>query len=41
MWVAPERKFAVVSATNTAGPAAERACDDACAKLIQQLLPKP
>ena len=40
MWVAPERKFAVVAATNTAGPAAERACDDACAQLIGKFLEK-
>ncbi|HSV72315.1 MAG TPA: serine hydrolase domain-containing protein [Chthonomonadales bacterium] len=37
-WVAPARRFAVVAATNTAGPAAERACDEACAAAIGRFL---
>ena len=36
MWVAPERDFAVVAATNTAGPGAEKGCDMAVAALIQK-----
>jgi CubicO group peptidase (beta-lactamase class C family) len=38
MWVAPERDFAVVAATNVAGKDAEQSCDDACALLIQRHL---
>lgn len=33
-WVAPERGLAVVVACNQAGPAAERACDEAAAKFL-------
>ncbi len=40
MWVAPEKKFAVVAATNSAGSEAEKACDDACAQLIGKFLEK-
>ena len=36
MWVAPERDFAVVAATNAAGPEAEKGCDEAVAALIQK-----
>ncbi len=38
MWVAPERGFAAVAATNIAGPAAESACDQALSLLIRQHL---
>ena len=34
MWVAPEKGAAFVAATNVAGPAAEKACDEAVATLI-------
>lgn len=34
MWVAPEKGAAFVAATNVAGPAADKACDEAVAKLI-------
>lgn len=33
-WLAPERGFGVVAATNQGGDAAARACDEACASLI-------
>ena len=36
MWVAPERDFAVVAATNAAGPDAEKGCDEAVAILIRR-----
>jgi CubicO group peptidase (beta-lactamase class C family) len=38
MWVAPERDFAVVAASNAGGKEAEQSCDDACALLIQRHL---
>ena len=34
-WLAPERGFAVIAATNQGGDAMARACDDLCAKSIQ------
>lgn len=34
-WVAPERGFAVLVATNQGGPAATKACDEAAAALVQ------
>lgn len=40
IWVAPERDFAVVAATNSAGDEAARACDDACAQLIRRHIGK-
>jgi CubicO group peptidase (beta-lactamase class C family) len=33
-WLAPEKGFAVLAATNQGGDAAAKACDDACAALI-------
>lgn len=39
-WVAPARRFAVVAATNVAGPDAERAVDEACAAAIRRFLPE-
>ena len=36
MWVAPERDFAVVAATNVFGPDAEKGCDEAVAMLIRR-----
>ncbi len=36
VWVAPEAGFAVLSATNSGGPTASRACDDAAGALIKQ-----
>jgi len=35
-WVAPERGFAVLAATNQGGEKAAAACDEACAALIEQ-----
>lgn len=35
VWMAPNADFAVLVATNTAGPAAERACDAAASMLIE------
>lgn len=40
MWLAPEKDFCVIAATNMAGDAAEKACDDACAMMIKKWLPK-
>jgi CubicO group peptidase (beta-lactamase class C family) len=36
MWVAPERDFAVVAATNAGGPDAGKGCDDAVAMLVRR-----
>lgn len=36
MWVAPERDFAVVAATNVFGPDAEKGCDEAVGTLIRR-----
>ncbi|MBB5350924.1 CubicO group peptidase (beta-lactamase class C family) [Haloferula luteola] len=38
MWLAPEKHFAVVTATNVAGPEAEAACDEATSSMIQKWL---
>ena len=38
MWLAPEKNFAVISATNRAGPAAEKACDEAASAMIGKWL---
>ena len=38
-WLAPERGFGVVAATNRGGDAAARACDEACAALIAARAP--
>jgi CubicO group peptidase (beta-lactamase class C family) len=38
MWISPEKKFAVVAATNMGGTSAEKACDEACALLIERVL---
>jgi CubicO group peptidase (beta-lactamase class C family) len=40
MWLAPERNFSVVAATNIAGSGAEQGCDEVAAAMIQQWLPK-
>jgi len=40
MWLAPEKNFAVISATNYGGPEAAKACDDVAAAMIQKWLPK-
>ncbi len=39
MWLAPEKNFAVIAATNIAGPDAEQGCDDACVAMIHKWLP--
>ena len=39
MWLAPEKDFAVIAATNIAGPDAEQGCDDACVAMIHKWLP--
>lgn len=38
MWLAPERNFSVVVATNIAGSGAEQGCDEVAAAMIQQWL---
>ena len=38
MWLAPEKNFAVIAATNIAGPDAEKACDDAATVMIEKWL---
>ena len=38
MWLAPERDFAVITATNIAGPGAEKGCDDVASAMIQKWL---
>jgi CubicO group peptidase (beta-lactamase class C family) len=40
MWLAPKKNFAVIAATNIAGPDAEQACDEVSASMIHQWLPK-
>ena len=40
MWLAPDKDFAVIAATNIAGPDAEKGCDDACVAMIHKWLPK-
>ena len=40
MWLAPEKDFSVVVATNIAGSGAEKGCDEAAAAMIQQWLAK-
>jgi CubicO group peptidase (beta-lactamase class C family) len=36
-WLAPEKGFAVLAATNQGGDAAAKACDDACAAMIERV----
>ena len=40
MWLAPEKNFSVIAATNIAGDDAEEACDDACVMMIHKWLPE-
>jgi len=40
MWLAPERDFSVVVATNIAGPNAEQGCDEVAAAMIHSWLAK-
>jgi hypothetical protein len=40
MWLAPDKDFAVIAATNIAGPDAEQACDEAATAMIFKWLPK-
>jgi CubicO group peptidase (beta-lactamase class C family) len=40
MWLAPEKNFAVIAATNIAGPDAEQGCDEAATAMIQKWLAK-
>jgi CubicO group peptidase (beta-lactamase class C family) len=40
MWLAPEKNFAVIAATNIAGSDAEQGCDDACVAMIHKWLAK-
>jgi len=40
MWLAPERNFSVVVATNIAGPGAEKGGDDVASAMIGKWLPK-
>jgi hypothetical protein len=37
-WIAPEKNFAVLVATNAAGDRCDKACDDAAWALIQHYL---
>lgn len=39
MWLAPEKNFCVIAATNIAGDDADKACDDACVMMIHKWLP--
>jgi CubicO group peptidase (beta-lactamase class C family) len=41
IWVAPARDFAAVAAANIDNPAAQKACDEACAMMISRYLEKP
>jgi CubicO group peptidase (beta-lactamase class C family) len=41
VWIAPNRNFAVVAATNAGGGDAELACDDAATEMIRKFLPEP
>lgn len=38
MWLAPERNFSVIAATNIAGPDAEQGCDETAAAMIHKWL---
>jgi CubicO group peptidase (beta-lactamase class C family) len=38
MWLAPEKNFAVIAATNIAGPGAEKGCDEVASAMIQKWL---
>jgi len=40
MWLAPERNFSVVVATNIAGPNAQQGCDEVASAMIQNWLAK-
>ena len=40
MWLAPEKNFAVIAATNIAGPGAEKGCDEVASAMIGKWLPK-
>ena len=40
MWLAPEKNFAVIAATNIFDAEAEEACDNACVAMIGKWLPK-
>jgi len=40
MWLAPEKNFAVIAATNIAGPDAEEGCDEAATAMIEKWLPQ-
>jgi CubicO group peptidase (beta-lactamase class C family) len=40
MWLAPEKDFAVIAATNIAGTDAEQGCDEAASAMIFKWLPK-
>ncbi len=40
MWLAPEKNFSVIAATNIAGRNAEKACDQACVDMIHKWLPE-
>jgi hypothetical protein len=38
MWLAPNKDFSVIAATNIAGPDAEQGCDEAATVMIQKWL---
>lgn len=41
MWLAPERRFAVVATANIDTPASQKACDEACSMMIRKYLESP
>ncbi len=40
MWLAPEKDFSIIVATNIAGDAAEKSCDEVVTAMIEKWLPK-
>lgn len=40
MWLAPEKNFAIIAATNIAGPEAQRGCDEVASAMIAKWLTK-
>ena len=40
MWLAPEKQFAVIAATNIGGPEATKGCDEVASAMIEQWLEK-
>jgi hypothetical protein len=38
MWLAPEKDFSVIVATNIAGPAAQKGCDRVAGEMVKKWL---